>query len=149
MNDLFQWAVRWGVPRQAIDDLVARTTAAREDGENHEGDVQARIRLDAPKWGGALWRNNNGSAYNKQGRPVRFGVGNDSVKINRVWKSSDLVGIAPGGTFLAVECKREGWRWTGTDRERAQWNFLTNVQALGGRAGFATCVEDARRIAGL
>lgn len=113
-----------------------------------EAAVQARLRVEAANIGYCLWRNNSGSLPDKTGTPVRFGLGNDSVKLNKVFKSSDLIGIGPMGRFVAVEVKEPGWSHPKNDRERAQANFIGAVQARGGLAGFATSVEDYHRIVG-
>lgn len=122
-----------------------------------ESSVQQRIRLAAARLATTLWRNNSGALEDKDGRQVRFGLGNDSAKINKVYKSADLIGITPVtitpehvgmtmGVFTAVECKPEGWKFTATEREYAQLRFLTDVRLHGGKAGFATSVEDYRSI---
>lgn len=114
-----------------------------------ESNVQARVRLEAARKGVRLFRNNSGVLEDRNGRPVRFGLGNDSPAANELLKSPDLVGwrktlITPGmvGTLVAVvvlrECKPENWRYTGTDREVAQKCFLDMCAADGGDAKFAT-----------
>ena len=77
---------------------------------------------------------------------MRFGLGNDSAALCRAWKSSDLVGIGPGGRFLAVEVKAPDWRWTGSGREIAQAAFHANVRALGGLAMFANSMDDLEKL---
>ena len=79
------------------------------------------------------WRNNTGKLQDKQGRWVTFGL---------CLGSSDIIGIAPGGIFFAVECKKIG----GAIRP-AQWTFIKNVKAKGGRAGFAYNSQEAVDIA--
>lgn len=98
--------------------------------------------LAADASGCALWRNNSGAATGPDGRPVRYGLGNVSAQLCRVWKSSDWIGIGPGGLFLAVEAKSPGWLYRGTPHERAQLAFINNVRRMGGIAGFATCEGD-------
>lgn len=108
-----------------------------------EAAVQQQIRLAAPHHGCALWRNNSGAFLDERGHMVRYGLGNDSSKLNAEVKSSDLIGIAPGGLFLAVECKAPGWHLTAGDKHaQAQAKFLRLVQRHGGLAGFATCVPE-------
>ncbi len=64
-----------------------------------------------------VWRNNTGAIPDRTGRVIRFGrVG-----------SADVIGIAPGGRFLAVECKSSTGRLS-----EAQRNFAARVQACGG-----------------
>lgn len=114
-----------------------------------ESNVQARVRLEAARKGMRLFRNNSGVLEDRNGRPVRFGLGNDSPAINEWLKSPDLVGwrktlITPDmvGCYFAVvllrECKPEGWVYEGTDREVAQKRFLDLCTADGGDAKFAT-----------
>lgn len=109
-----------------------------------EANIQAILRCDAPNNGAALWRNNNGACMDaRSNRMIRYGLGNDSKKLNEVWKSSDLIGITPiliqpqhvgltFGVFTAVEVKAPGWKWSGTDREVAQAAFLKDVDRMGG-----------------
>ena len=88
-----------------------------------------------------LWRNNSGVLPDQSGRPVRFGLGNDSPQSNKVIKSSDLIGLYMG-RFIAIECKPKGWKYTGRDREVAQLNYINLVKKHGGIAMFATSWED-------
>lgn len=110
-----------------------------------EAEVSKEIRLVLAELGVITWRNNSGVATDKTGRPVRFGIGNDSKQLNDVCKSSDIIGIIPpGGWFLAIEAKREDWRWAGTPRERAQLNFIVTAQRTGGFAMFAMSADVVR-----
>jgi hypothetical protein len=125
-----------------------------------EDAVQNALRMQmALFYGGALWRNNSGALPDKTGRIVRFGLGNDSAKLNAVWKSADLIGILPVtvtaemvgqrlGLFVAVDAKDPS-AWRGgpkSDRELAQENFFINVRQLGGIGGFATSTHDLERL---
>lgn len=103
-----------------------------------ETDVQNLCRLRAQALGAVLWRNNVGAMKDQRGIPVRFGLANDSAKINEVFKSSDLIGMTPTGHLFAVECKEPDWRWSGDAHERAQLAFILDVRKRGGRAGFAS-----------
>ena len=47
---------------------------------------------------------------------------------------------------LAIEAKAPGWKKPSDDREREQAAFLSFILNCGGRAGFATSVEEAQRI---
>ena len=118
-----------------------------------EQDVQNLIRLEASTHGVHLFRNNSGAAVDRTGRAIRFGLGNDSIQLNKQLKSSDLIGITPYiirpqdvgrliGVFTAIEVKRSGWTWHGTDTERAQAAFTNLVQTSGGISGFASSVTD-------
>jgi hypothetical protein len=116
-----------------------------------EKDIQNLVRLEAAKKDILLWRNNVGAILDVTGRPVRFGLANDSRAMNRITKSSDLIGlrkvlITPAhvgtviGQFVAREIKPDTWVFTGTDRENAQLNYLNMVAGHGGDATFVTGV---------
>lgn len=151
--NIHEWAARWGLPQQAIDELIVMSLPSSGFTHDTEGATQQQIRLQASRNRAALWRNNSGAVTTDDGRHIRFGLGNDSVKINKFFKSSDLIGITPilidwqhvgltFGVFTAVEVKRGSWRWSGNEREQAQLNFLNLVQSKGGLATFATSKED-------
>jgi hypothetical protein len=80
---------------------------------------------------------------------IRFGLANESAQMNKLLKSSDLIGIdgrpieqrevgLPRGRFVGREMKAPGWVYTGTEREVAQRAFGLLVLALGGDFAFAT-----------
>ena len=111
------------------NDMVAKALAQTE------AQAQQAIRLAAPAHGVTLWRNNSGATQDETGRQIRFGLGNDSAKVNREKKSSDLIGIetvviTPDmvgqtvGIFVSYEVKRPGWVYTGTEREQAQKSLI-------------------------
>lgn len=118
-----------------------------------EADVQARVRLEAARRGWMLWRNNVGVLMDSRGVPVRYGLANDSKKVNENVKSGDLIGIRPVvitpahvgnviGQFVSVECKHAGWRPSPTDtHEAAQMRWAELVLLAGGHAVFATSPE--------
>ena len=119
-----------------------------------EAVVQQQIQLEAPKHGVKLWRNNRGAYVDETGRQVRYGLANTSKKMNKLVKSSDLVGITPVvitadmvgqivGVFTSPEVKPEGWVYKGTEHEQAQQRWHDIVNALGGRSGFVTSAEEA------
>jgi len=110
-----------------------------------EAPAQAEIIVRAFQMGYALWRNNSGVAREEH-RHVRFGLGNDSAKINKVWKSADLIGVGPNGRILWVEVKKPDWVFKGTEREVAQANAIKQVNDLGGIAFFCTSVEEFERV---
>lgn len=153
MNNLNQWAIKYGIPFEAVEDLRAMLGAVNTDPTPVENDgsetrVQTLVRLEATRVGGRLWRNNVGATYTDDGRYLRYGLANDSKKMNSKIKSSDLIGIRPVyitprmigvtiGQFIARECKPEKWTYAETPRELAQLNFLELVMSLGGDAAFA------------
>jgi hypothetical protein len=114
-----------------------------------ETDDQNLIRLAAAQRGEWLMRNNSGAGKLASGNFVRFGLGNDSERINDVMKSSDLIGIKTViitmdmvgqsfGRFMAREVKKRGWKYAGTPRELAQLRFIDEVRKRGGDACFVT-----------
>jgi hypothetical protein len=112
-----------------------------------EAAVQQQIMLDAPYHGATLWRNNVGACRDDTGRMIRYGLGNSSSVVTKKITSVDLVGMLNDtAQFLAIEVKREGWKYTGTERETAQRAFIELVQSRGGVAGFCSSLEDFRRI---
>lgn len=124
-----------------------------------ESTTSSFVRLYAAQNNDLLWRNNVGVAppHEPGGRPIRYGLANESAAMNQEIKSSDLIGIHPVlitpamvgtiiGQFLAVEMKHEGWIFNHTDKELAQKKFHDIVKSSGGRAGFATNVHDYIRI---
>ena len=113
-----------------------------------ESHAQSLVRLQAARLGWRLWRNNVGVAQTLDGRPVRYGLANDSHALNDRIKSSDLVGwrsvlITPAhvGTVIAqavtIECKAPGWRPpVRGPRELAQAAWIDMLVADGGYGGF-------------
>lgn len=111
-----------------------------------EARVQSLIRMEAAQKGRRLMRNNVGVLKDAAGRPVRYGLANDSKRVNELVKSADLIGwetmtITPDmvgqriARFLSVECKAEGWKPNPNDpREKAQRAWADLVNSEGGRA---------------
>lgn len=120
----------------------------------NEDVVQQHARIEAAKYGCILLRNNSGVLEDKNGRPVRYGLANESSKQNESFKSSDLIGITPIvitpdmvgrtiGVFTAIEVKKEGWAFKiGNKREVAQLAFINWVKKLGGIASFCSSGKD-------
>jgi hypothetical protein len=150
---VYQWAVRNGVSHQALVELQAlfgmhgdHTLPDSVTGAS-EGAVQAAVRLEAARKGVKLFRNNVGVLMDANGRPVRYGLANDSKQVNEVMKSGDLIGWRPVlieqrhvghviAQFVSRECKRKGWRYTGSDREPAQLAWAQLITSGGGDAAF-------------
>lgn len=151
--NIHDWAMRWGIPAQAMSELLTMPLPDSVPTQQTEAAVQVDTRLEASRNGNILWRNNNGAGMSDDGRYLRWGLGNDSKKINDEFKSSDLIGITPVtvapyhvgrifGIFTAVEVKRGNWSWSGNEREQAQWKYLQLVNSKGGFATFARSIED-------
>lgn len=111
-----------------------------------ESSVQAEIRLLASQRGWRLFRNNCGVLPDRNGRPVRFGLANDSAQLSREYKSGDLIGIRPVvvtqemigrtlGVFVSVEVKHPDWKPSASDeRYQAQCRWRDLILSLGGYA---------------
>ena len=154
---LHDWAISWGVPLAALHDLERRmgllyAPEVQASTGRSEAAVQANVRIEAAQLAHAgrrikLLRNNVGSLKDARGVPIRFGLANESPEMNRRIKSADLIGwetltitsqmvgqqIAQ---FLSVECKEEGWRFSGNAHEQAQQAWAQLVIGGGGRAVF-------------
>ena len=150
-DTIMQWANRHSVPPFAISELfailMAQPTHHESSGATTEVGVMQRARLEAARSGALLMRNNVGACRDHRGRMLRYGLANDSKQVNAECKSSDMIGIQPVvvqpehvgetfGLFLAVECKKPGWKYTGKPREKAQKRFLDIVRGLGGIGRF-------------
>ncbi|MGJ0509086.1 MAG: hypothetical protein ACR652_18585 [Methylocystis sp.] len=151
---LMQWAIRHAIPYAAIHELetllgVADPYKVTSQPGASEGAVQNLVRLEASTKGVYLWRNNVGAATLEDGSFIRWGLANDSSQVNAKLKSGDLIGIRPlaitpqmvghtVGIFVSREIKAAGWRYSGTDREVAQLNWINLITSLGGDARFAT-----------
>lgn len=144
-----EWAHRWGLPRAAVLELreLLRTETPETESGGSEAGVQSKVRLEASRKGIILWRNNCGAYKAENGSLVRYGLANDNKEMNSRVKSSDLIGIRPViitpamvgstlGQFVAIECKRPGWKFHGSERETAQQRFHDIVVAAGGWARF-------------
>lgn len=122
--------------------------------------VNDHIRIFAAEHGFDLWRNNVGACQDATGRVIRYGLCNDSKKLNQNVKSSDLIGVTPVrvtpelvghvvGLFTAIETKPSDWSFNPNDeRAVAQKAFHDIVRKNNGLAGFATSVDDYRKIIG-
>lgn len=151
---LLDWARRHNVSAAAMHDLAVLMRAVgdavpEEAAGKGEAWVQSAVRLEAPRKGVWLGRNNVGALQDTTGRVVRYGLANDSAALNREVKSGDLIGwrrvtITPDmagcviAQFVSRECKRPGWTYGGDDHEKAQLRWAHLVLADGGDAGFAT-----------
>lgn len=149
--NLEQWANRWSLPPEAFAELVLCSIGDADPdepgGNRSEAYVQSLIRLEAARATPPcyLWRNNIGAGKMATGGFIRWGLANDSKKLNERIKSGDLIGIRSVivtpemvgrrfGQFISRECKREGWKYSGTIQENAQLAWATLINSLGGDA---------------
>jgi len=118
----------------------------------NETNLISLIKLAAVRIKARLWRNNSGATFDQTGRMIRYGLANESAKINQIFKMGDLVGIrsitiTPDmvgrtvGIFMMREVKRPGWKYTNSPREQAQKNAIDFINALGGDAAFISDVN--------
>ena len=115
--------------------------------------MQAWIRIPAAsKFDSLMMRNNSGVLLNPDTRtPVRFGLGNDSQQVNKVFKSSDLIGVTPVkcmcghtyGVFTAIEVKHSDAILSHRNPiYAAQRNFVNVINKKAGLAGFVKNQKD-------
>lgn len=152
------WARKWQINPAAMEDLrklLRLDPKADEIGHKSitlESHVQAEIRAEASEKGMRLWRNNVGAGQLKEGTFIRWGLANESRKVNKVIKSADLIGIRPVlitqqhvgytiGQFVSREVKRPDWKYIAHDKDiTAQLAWANLILSLGGDACFATGV---------
>ena len=150
---LEDWALQWGRPPDAIEDLRQLYVMEFYPSGNRTGlseaAIQNQYRFTAAQDGAILWRNNVGALLDARGVPVRYGLANESKMMNARWKSGDLIGIRPVtitqamvgstlGRFVSAEVKAQGWKYKGDVHERAQQNWIDLIRSLGGEANFVT-----------
>lgn len=98
-----------------------------------EAQIQQAIRLALGREHDVLlYRNSVGVAQTPDGRTQRFGL---------CVGSSDLIGIGPGGRFLALEVKTERGRVS-----PEQQRFIDLVNARGGIGAVVRSPEQARAV---
>lgn len=94
-----------------------------------EGTIQARIMIALSEMGCLIFRNNTGALRGPSGVMVHYGL---------CVGSSDIIGLAPDGRFLAVEVKAEKGR-----ASEAQLRFIEAINKKGGIAGIARSPQEA------
>ena len=118
------------------------------------------VRVSASQMGLRLFRNNNGACKDETGRVIRFGLGNESKRINDEIKFGDYIGVTPieitpdmvgkvVGVFTNLEIKPDGTLEStirkaqkSGSREAAQLKAINLVRSFGGFAGFTTNGND-------
>ena len=154
MTTYTEWAARHP---QAAAELAGVFTIDVTPTERNgsEAKVQQQVRLSVARQGAYSWRNNVGATPSRcpdcgaRQTPVRYGLANDSTRLNKRMKSSDLILAIPRlvtsdmigykiAQFGAIECKPVGWKYTGKGREEGQLTWLSLIAAAGGYATFTT-----------
>lgn len=165
MNEYATWQARHPQAAAELNQLLGAVPwpAVTNTNTKSEAWAQQRARFNISQAGAMAWRNNNGATSTKAAAccpkcnfnftikqpPIRYGLANDSQKLNEKIKSSDLILAIPrvvtpsmvGTTiaqFGAIECKRPGWTYKGTEAEVAQLAWLQLIAKIGGYATFST-----------
>lgn len=160
-----QWAARYPQAAAELNQMLGAVPwpAVTNTDTKSEAWAQQQTRLNVAAVGSMAWRNNVGATPAKvpvvcpkcafkhtvKQTPIRYGLANDSQKLNEKIKSSDLILAIPrtitramvGTTiaqFGAIECKRPGWTYRGTEAEQAQLAWLQLIAKIGGYATFST-----------
>ena len=156
---LANWAKKWGVSHAALCELQEIFSLHNSDINIRNSDVkteaelQALVRLHASKNGFRVWRNNVGAVHTSDDRFIRFGLANESEKMNKMIKSADLIGIKPIlieknhmgitiGQFVSYEVKAPQRSHTNKQRLDAQIAWRNLILAFGGDARIIRSVED-------
>lgn len=153
-----EWARVHNISSSALADLLHLLGAVPiippapgPKNQTSEAYVQSIVRLEAPKHGVWLTRNNVGAQKivdpdTQEVRMLRFGLANESPAQNKVLKSGDLIGwrsitIQPYhvgsvfAQFVSRECKKVTWSWgEDVERETAQLAWANLVNKAGGDA---------------
>jgi hypothetical protein len=144
------WAKKWDIPNEAIKELTQSFGLTNYDYVDNQDASEASItnivRVEASKKGCRLWRNNVGATKTENGW-IRYGLANESGKMNKYIKSADLIGIRPVlitqehlgatiGQFISREVKAANWTYKNTEHERAQLRWIELITGLGGDACF-------------
>lgn len=166
MTEYQLWAARH--PQAAAELQQLLNAAAHYHPESQpthsEARVQQAVRMEIARRGGLAWRNNVGASPTKEKHvcPVchfafevkkdalRWGICNDSAKLNEQLKSPDLIGVVPLlitpqmvgsviGQFRGWEVKESGWHFNPKDpHECAQLAFGTLLEGKGAGFEFTT-----------
>lgn len=156
MVNFMAWAHRHNIPLAAVHELMHMLGEGFDSPQPtnipglSEAAVTSRVLLEAPSKNVILWRNQVGAFQDDTGRMVRFGLANDSKKMNERIKSHDYVGIRKliitplhvghiVGQFVSREMKEAGWKFNMHDKHHAaQAKFGAIVNSYGGDAAFCT-----------
>ena len=112
---------------------------------NNETKLQNLILMSLSKAGCLVFRNETAGAWvgkviHKDASQVTL-TNARMIRFGLAVGSSDIVGIAPCGRFIAIEIKTSKGRPT-----KEQLRFIEAVNNAGGKAGIARSVEDALKL---
>lgn len=156
-----EWAARWPQAAAELANMATEdfTQSPPDQIGKSESWAQQKARFNVGQSGAFSWRNNVGATKTQiechscgaliTEQPVRYGLGNDSQKLNEKFKSSDLILAIPRritpdmvnttiAQFGSLECKRPGWVYTGKGQEPGQLNWISLINRIGGYAAFST-----------
>lgn len=153
MSTYEAWAARHPDAAAELAGILTPDTISDPDGS--EARAQQVIRVQVAEQGALAFRNNVGATparcpdCNAPQRVVRYGLANDSPRLNKRIKSSDLILAIPRvitaemvgqkiAQFGAIEVKRPGWHYTGAGREAGQAAWLALITQAGGYATFSS-----------
>lgn len=146
------WAKKHNVSKEALEDLyqmlVPPVNVSSNDPRS-ESHVDSLVMLEASQKDVVLFRNNVGACKDERGRLIRYGLANESKKMNEKIKSSDRIGwrrvlITQDmvghtiGQFVMREIKKSAWTGkTLSKHEQAQADFMLMGLLAGCDASFA------------
>jgi Holliday junction resolvase len=109
---------------------------------NQETKIQRAIMLALSEAGCLVFRNETSGAWvgkkiHQAGQQVTL-TDARMIRFGLCVGSSDLIGLTPEGTFLAIEVKTATGKAT-----KEQLNFIEQVRKQGGKAGIARSAKDA------
>lgn len=152
-TELVAWAMKHRISADAVHELKhildrpMETNPLTGDPRSEFHNQQLIRTMASARENTYLWRNNVGAYKTDKGTQLRYGLCNESAKVNRMYKSSDLIGITPVliteelvgtrvGVFTAIEVKKSVWQPGASSEarkhERAQLRFINAVRNAGG-----------------
>jgi len=156
-TDYKDWAAKHSEAAKDLEGLLCSAPWPKDSQHDKKTEAwaQQQIRMKVAKAGAMAWRNNVGATPVKcpdcgaKRQPIRYGLANDSHKLNSLIKSSDLILAIPrtikqedvGKTmaqFGTIDAKRPGWKFTGKGEEAGQAAWMALILKLGGFAAFST-----------
>lgn len=105
--------------------------------------LQQQIRLELSRGPIRLWRNNVGALRDTRGQLVTYGLcrgSSDLIGLRQITIGPEHLGMTLA-VFTAIEVKTNQGRLS-----PEQHRFLEQIQQMGGRAGVARSLDDARSI---